>query len=100
MSIAEQISDIAQRHLSVCDELEAMDVVFRMPLDGAHRRETPPWTMMGREELEAEELEVWLALDAGRLSPIDAVAHFKALMARYYGRLHDGDRLNRGDQQS
>ena len=79
-----EIAEIVRRHIGVYYEVEALDVELRANMDGAQRRATPPWSMMGRGILEEEELTVWRELEAGRLDPDAAIAIFKALMQRYY----------------
>ena len=49
-------------------------IVVRGRLGYEVRREIPPWTMMGREELAEDELAVWQRLDAGTLNAVAAVA--------------------------
>jgi hypothetical protein len=49
---------IVQSNLSVYHEIEAREVVFRRKFDSEQRRQTAPWTMLGRKAFQQEDFEI------------------------------------------
>lgn len=84
MDPTDEIVRLVRLHLGVYRAVEATDAVVRGRLGYEVRREIPPWTMMGPEELAEDELAVWQRLDAGTLNAVAAVAEFQVLMTNYY----------------
>ena len=83
---AETLVAIVQAQPSMMNEIEARDVVFRQKFDAEKRREIAPWIMLGREDFQQEEFELWLSLQANELSENEAIEKITDLMERYYGQ--------------
>jgi hypothetical protein len=86
----DDIIEIVRRNRGVLDEVERIDAAMREGMDFERRRAAPPWTIMGRGRLEAEEFAIWRELDAGGLSAHAALAKFKELIERYYATAATG----------
>lgn len=84
MDTSVEIAEIAQRHLRLVNELEALDTKFRSGLTGDQRRSVTPWMMMGRGRLAQEELTIWRLLARGEIAETAAFDQFSELMERYY----------------
>lgn len=84
MTIHAEIANIVRFHLDIFNEIEALDVEMRRPLDAEARRGKLPWIIAGRSDLAAEELAVWRSLHSGEVSETEAVSAMRELMARYY----------------
>lgn len=79
-----ELQALVASHLNVFYEIEALDTQFRYRLNAEERREKSPWIMLGRGELQTEELEVWRELDRGVIADAQAIEKFSKLMERYY----------------
>lgn len=79
-----EITALVKSHLNVYHEVEAMDSVFRFRLNEKTSKTKSPWIMLGRRELQLEELQVWRELDKGEISDAQAIEKFSRLMERYY----------------
>ena len=87
MSNEAKLNEIVKRNMDIFLKIEALDAQLRRPLDSNARREIAPWTMLGREKLEAEELAVWRLLDAKEIAKQEAIDRIFTLMQAYYGSL-------------
>ena len=77
---------IVLSHPSVMNEIEARDVVFRQKFNTEKRWEITPWIMLGREDLQQEEFELWLLLQTNEFSENEAIEKITDLMEQYYGQ--------------
>jgi hypothetical protein len=77
---------IVRAHMPVKNEIEARDTVFRMKYDIDKRRQIPPWFAQERESLRQEEFDIWLTLQAKKLSEKEAIKKISDLMEQYYGQ--------------
>jgi hypothetical protein len=75
---------IVRAHLSVKNEIEARETVFRMKLDIEKKRQTAPWFSQERTSLRQEEFDIWLSLQGNEFSEKDTLEKITDLMEQYY----------------
>lgn len=82
----EALVTIIRAHMSVKNEIEARDTVFRFKLDIDKKRQIAPWFAQGRESLRQEEFELWLSLQENKFSEKEVIEKITDLMEQYYGQ--------------
>lgn len=80
------IVEIVRANLGVYHEIEARDVVFRRKFDSEKRRQTTPWTMLGRKAFQQEDFDIWVKLHNKEITDSQAIEMMTDLMEKHYGQ--------------
>ena len=82
----ETFISIVRTHISMKNEIEARDTVFRMKFDIEKRRQIAPWFSQERNSLRQEEFDIWHSLQENKFSEKETIEKITGLMEQYYGQ--------------